>query len=87
MPREARTKSKTGIYHVILRGANTFFMPIDEEATRRAAELRAQHNLTLPDAFQAAVAITAGCDGFLTNDSLLKRVSGLQVIVLEDLTP
>ena len=52
-----------------------------------AAELRARHNLRLPDAFQVAAAIAAGCDGFLTNDIQLKRVPGIQVLVLGEMEP
>ena len=41
-------------------------------------------NLTLTDAFQAAAAIAADCDAFLTNDATLKRVDKLNVIVLDE---
>lgn len=61
------------------------FVQVDEIIASRAAELRARHNLGLPDAFQFAVALNAGCDAFLTNDSALKRVTELKVIVLNDL--
>jgi predicted nucleic acid-binding protein len=71
---------------LMLSGANTLFVPIGEETGRYAADLRARYNLTLPDAFQAAVALSAGCDGLLTNDSVLNRITDLRVIVLEELT-
>jgi predicted nucleic acid-binding protein len=32
-----------------------------------------------------AVAIEAGCQAFLTNDALLRRVGELRILVLEDL--
>jgi predicted nucleic acid-binding protein len=51
----------------------------------RAAQLRAQYNLRTPDAFQIAVAIETGCNAFLTNDLGLKRVTGIQVLVLDEL--
>lgn len=46
--------------------------------------MRAKYNLTLTDAFQAASAVIAGCEGFLTNDALIKRVSELNVITLDE---
>ena len=66
-------------------GANTTFVNIDGDTARRAAELRARYNLSLPDAFQVAAALAASCDAFLTNDATLKRVTELTVIVLDDL--
>ncbi|MBI5479425.1 MAG: type II toxin-antitoxin system VapC family toxin [Deltaproteobacteria bacterium] len=69
---------------VITRGAATEYAGIDRVA-ELAAGLRATLNLTLTDAFQAACATTAGCEAFLTNDHDLKRVSGLRVLVLDEL--
>lgn len=70
---------------LIVNGANVLFASIDREMGRRAAKLRARHNLSLTDAFQIAVALQSGCDAFLTNDMMLKRVSELSVIVLEEM--
>jgi len=61
------------------------FVPIEESIASQAAELRARHNLSLPDALQCAVALDTGCDAFLTNDIALKRVTKLNVVVLDDL--
>ena len=61
------------------------FVPIEETIASQAAELRARHNLSLPDALQCAVALNARCDAFLTNDIALKRVTELNVVVLDDL--
>lgn len=65
-------------------GANTIFVNIDGHTARRAAELRARYNLSLPDALQVAAALIADCDAFLTNDATLKRVTELTVVVLDD---
>lgn len=70
---------------LLTTGPSTEFIRIDGRMSRRAAELRVRYNLHLPDAFQAAAGITAHCDVFLTNDPLLKRVTGLNVIVLDEL--
>ena len=58
---------------------------INTEIARTAAELRATYRLKLPDALQVATAIASGCDGFLTNDTDLKRVRELQILVVEEL--
>ena len=70
---------------LIVYGNNTIFVPIDNEAGNIAANLRANYNLTLPDALQIAVAIITGCQAFLTNDIKLKRVNELQVLVLDEI--
>jgi predicted nucleic acid-binding protein len=70
--------------NVITAGVNTRYVGVDAVA-ERAAEIRAQYNLKLADSFQVAAAIAAGCDAFLTNDSALKRVSGITILVLDDL--
>jgi predicted nucleic acid-binding protein len=57
---------------------------ISYPVARRAAELRAIHNLRLPDAFQLASAIEHGATHFVTNDARLKRVGEIRVLVLED---
>lgn len=63
---------------------SVLFYPIDEIIADKAADLRARHNLTLTDAFQLAIAIQTECDAFLTNDSDLKRVKEISVLVLSE---
>lgn len=69
---------------VIAGDVNTRYVGVDAVA-EQAAELRARYNLTLTDAFQVAAAQATGCDALLTNDGALKRVSGLAVLVLDEL--
>lgn len=71
-------------YRIITAGSNTHYVSIDGVAYR-AAELRARYNLTLPDAFQVAVALKAGCDALLTNDAIFKRVQELKILLLDEL--
>ena len=52
-----------------------------------AARLRARHKLTTPDALIAATALAAGATGLVTNDTALTRVAGIEVAVLDALTP
>lgn len=70
--------------NVITAGVNTRYVGVDVVA-EQAAEVRARYNLKLADAFQIAAAIAASCDAFLTNDSTLKRVSGITILVLDEL--
>jgi predicted nucleic acid-binding protein len=49
------------------------------------AQLRAQHRLRTPDALQAATSISCNATGFVSNDPALRRVAGLEVLVLDDL--
>jgi predicted nucleic acid-binding protein len=70
---------------LLTRGPFTRFVVVDQPVGALAAELRVRCNLHLPDALQAAVAVLAGCDAFLTNDPILRRVAELNVVVLDEL--
>jgi predicted nucleic acid-binding protein len=60
-------------------------VPVDLTVLVRAATVRAQTNLKLPDAIHVASAMVAGAEGFLTNDRALLRASGLLPIhILDD---
>jgi predicted nucleic acid-binding protein len=50
----------------------------------RATDLRAKYNLRTPDAIHMATALELGCELFLTNDNGLKRVSEIQVLILDE---
>jgi predicted nucleic acid-binding protein len=41
--------------------------------------------LRTPDAIQAATAVTADVTGFISNDGGFKRVTALEVVVLDDI--
>jgi predicted nucleic acid-binding protein len=73
-------------YQRIFRRSRLLRMqPIRRTTAARAAELRARHRLRLPDAFQVAAGLEAGCQAFLTNDLALRRVTELRVLVLDEL--
>ena len=63
----------------------TDFVQITAAIGDRAAQLRVKYNLKLTDAFQIATALEAGCEAFLTNDTQLKRVTELRVLVISEL--
>lgn len=51
----------------------------------KAAELRANYILRTPDALHIATAIESHSDSFLTNDLGLKRITDLQILILDEL--
>jgi predicted nucleic acid-binding protein len=51
----------------------------------RAARARATYQLRTLDAIQLATALTAGATGFVTNDKDFRRVTDIDVLMLDDL--
>ena len=70
---------------LIVNGSNTRFAPINRRAGIWAANLRAKYNLRLIDSLQLGVALDTGCDAFLTNDAMLRRVVEINVSMVDDL--
>ncbi len=48
------------------------------------ARLRAEHNLRMPDALQAATTLSSGATGFVSNDPVFRRLENLEVAILDD---
>lgn len=83
--RLGQTQLEQDFIDTIVNGNNTLFVPIaDPIIALQAAQIRARYNLQLPDAFQIAVALAAGCEALLTNDASFRRVIELRVLVLDD---
>jgi predicted nucleic acid-binding protein len=57
---------------------------VDRAIARLAATLRARHRLRPADALQIAASLELEATAFLTNDKGLRRVSEIQVLLLED---
>jgi predicted nucleic acid-binding protein len=73
-------------YRAVLLNSRSFtLVPIHAQTAIRAAELRARYSLKTPDALQVSAAIDAGCDAFLTNDTGIKRVQEISVLVLDEI--
>jgi predicted nucleic acid-binding protein len=51
---------------------------------RAAAQLRAVHGISTPDALQVAAALSMRCGAFLTNDRRIPKLPGLSVLQLHD---
>lgn len=72
-------------YDAIIGGfPNLIIAEPDRVTARTAAELRARHRLSLADAFQIASCLQLGATAFLTNDRRLRRISELEVVLLDD---
>ncbi len=74
----------TAAYEHLLTSTELQLIPISAEILKAAARLRAETNLKTPDAIHAATALAAGCTQLITNDTDLKRVPQLLVVVLKD---
>lgn len=83
--RFGQTQLQQDLLDVIVAGNNTTFVLINDSIAQQACVIRARYNIVLPDAFQIAVALAAGCLAFLTNDVTLNRVTELRVLVLAEL--
>ncbi len=70
---------------LLLNSHNFETVPIDISMAEQAAHFRARYSLRTPDALQVIAALHAGCDAFLTNDTGLRRVTELRMLVLDDL--
>lgn len=85
-PLEQNDEATVGAYRsILLHSPYLRLRPIDLDVAERAARLRALHHLKTPDALQVAVACESGCEAFLTNDRILRRVEEINVLVLADL--
>lgn len=71
-------------YEQYLRfGPSLTLCSLDSDLALRAAQLRARYQIRTPDAIQLAAAIEFGARVFLTNDDRLRKVTEIEVIVLE----
>jgi predicted nucleic acid-binding protein len=69
---------------MMIKANHTEFIKLDAQIGINAAELRVKYNLSLMDALQIAAALNTNCDGFLTNDTQLQRISEIDVLVLQN---
>jgi predicted nucleic acid-binding protein len=66
-------------------GKNFHLIDISADIAHRAGELRGKYPaLRTVDSIQVASALSAGAEGFLTNDGKLKQITEIQVLILKD---
>ena len=70
---------------ILLHSGEFRLLPVTSRLAESAADLRARYNLRTPDALHVAASIDARCDAFLTNDTGIKRVTEVAVLVLDEL--
>lgn len=58
---------------------------INENIADIASTLRANYNINTPDAIQIATSLEAQADIFITNDTSLKKISEIKVLLLSEM--
>ena len=58
---------------------------LDENIADVASSLRANYNIGTPDAIQIATSLEAKADIFITNDTSLKKISEIKVLLLSEM--
>jgi len=69
---------------LLLHTNGVSLVPVDAVLAEQAADLRARYGLRTPDALHIATAPCAGCDHILTNDPAWKRVTEIDVLILDE---
>jgi predicted nucleic acid-binding protein len=70
--------------HILGEFPNLTLHDADMRVMEKMSDLRATHGLKTPDAIHVATALLNSAQAFVTNDTRLKRVNELDVLVLED---
>ena len=68
----------------LLNSSDFIVYSVDPIIAEKAAELRAQYGIRTPDAIQFAIEIENNATLFVTNDKKLKKIKGIDVLVLEE---
>lgn len=71
--------------NILLKTRDLSIIVLSQSIAEEAARLRAIYNLRTADAIQMATALSSRAAFFLTNDKRLSPVSGLEVLVVDDL--
>ncbi len=58
---------------------------MDKNIAVESAKLRVKYRIKIPDAIQITSGLVNGAKAFITNDSNLKKIKEIKVIVLEDI--
>jgi len=86
-PFRLKDDKKVALFEEFIKSMpNTTVKPIDYEISKKAASLRADHNLRTPDSLILSTAINSRSELFITNDIALKKIKmdELKTIVLDD---
>lgn len=58
---------------------------MDKNISLESAKLRVKYRIKIPDAIQVASGFVNGAKAFITNDSNLKKIKEINIIVLDDI--
>ncbi len=72
-------------YEEMLFNSDVTLIPITQAILTESARLRAKFNIKTPDAIHGASSISSASTLFLTNDYEFRKLSGLPVIILQDI--
>jgi predicted nucleic acid-binding protein len=88
-PLEHGNAALAAAYESALNSPGMILLDFDSKASRAYAEIRQDKSIRAPDAIQLAVAASAGCDLFVTNDDRLtkKIIRGIHFITSFDNIP
>jgi predicted nucleic acid-binding protein len=82
---QQRPELKQDLADVLALNRHGIFRITDEVVLIEAVKMRVKYGLKLADAIQVATAIVCNCDGFLTNDLELSKVTEIRSIVVSEL--
>lgn len=85
-PIEEKDKRLVYKYEELLTDSKGLILTdMDKNIAVESAKLRVKYRIKIPDAIQVASGLVNGANAFITNDSNLKKIKEIKVIVLEDI--
>ncbi|BBO18606.1 conserved hypothetical protein [Candidatus Brocadia pituitae] len=85
-PIEEKNKGLMNEYEDLLTNSNNLILTdMDRCVAVESAKLRVKYKIKIPDAIQLVSGLVNGAKVFITNDSSLKKIKEIKVIVLDDI--
>lgn len=85
-PIEEKNKKLMRKYEDLLTNSKGLILAdMDKNIAIESARLRAKYKIKIPDAIQVTSGMVNGAKAFITNDSNLKKIKEIKIIVLEDI--
>ena len=82
--RDGRTDLVQIYEQALLYSRQVQMLSINPTLARRAVQMRAKYDLRVPDALQVSAALESGATLFVTNDSRLKKIMELPLLIFDD---
>lgn len=85
-PKRENNSILTEKYKILLETfPNLRVKTLDENIVDVASSLRANYNINTPDAIQIATSLEAKADIFITNNTTLKKISEIKILLLSEM--